>query len=342
MSRARKSDAVVAPTRRKSSRGKGAGIVRLPMENESRAKLIRSIRSRYSRQLQVYVAAPDEAALMEIYRLGRDAVLHEVSLLDMLDMHNFAVTDAIGALDGKYEMRDILKAGSIALSEFLSPMGMSIRGYREVSMAMCHLNETLEDEIKRIAHDIHVGAGQYLACAHVSLYELAKLAGPAGEAKLKEAKAVLDELERHLRQVSHELRPRVLEEVGIASAIELIVETFCQRTEARVETAVELTARPPAVVEAALYRCVQEIFNNITKHARANKVSIRLWDDEHWFQCDIKDDGVGFNADEMLLQRGGRHLGLLVIRERVSVLGGDVEIDSTPGQGARFLLRIPK
>lgn len=300
-----------------------------------------SIPAQYVALVRQYAAERSESALLDTYSLGREAVLHEFGLLEISEMHYRALTGLLPSAGGGLS-DDAVKAASTVLSEFLSPFEMHIRGYREANVAMRHVNETLEDEIKRIAHDIHDGAGQYLACAHMALYKIAKDGGPQARASLNEARAVLDELERHLRQVSHELRPRVLEESGIEGAIEFLAAPFRERTGIDLHVEIELERRPPATVEAALYRCVQELFNNIGRHSCARRAWLHLTDAGEWIVCEVRDDGVGFDSGRTFVQRGGHHLGLIGIRERVSVFGGDVEIQSSPGIGARFRLRIPK
>lgn len=299
-----------------------------------------SIRTRYANLVGQYAASRSESALLDAYSLGREAVLHEFGLLEITEMHHEALA-GLGD-DGAPIPAAAVSAAGTVLSEFLSPLEMNIRGYREANVAMRHVNETLEDEIKRIAHDIHDGAGQYLACAHMALYKMARDGGPRARANLDEARGVLDELERHLRQVSHELRPRVLEESGIEGAIEFLAVPFRERTDIDVHVEIALADRPPAKVEAALYRCVQEMFNNIGRHSGAERAWVRLSDAGEWIVCEVCDDGVGFDTGKAVVQPGGHHLGLIGIRERVSVFGGDMEIKTAPGEGTRFRLRIPK
>ena len=97
----------------------------------------------------------------------------------------------------------------------------------------------------------------------------------------------------------------------------------------------------PRLFETALYRVVQEALNNISKHAQAVSVRIRLRSYGKAVQCSITDDGVGFDPSAVKNNPQGRGLGLLGMRERLQPLGGVVEIDSNPGQGTKLLITVP-
>lgn len=307
-----------------------------------RLQRIEKLKHRYTALLKRYLDKRFEEDLLEIYRLGREAVVDELGLLAIVELHHEALCTALRDLpDGANGEATCDLAGTV-LSEFLSPYEMNSRGYREASTAMRHLNEMLEDEVRRIAHAIHDGAGQYLACVHISLYGLAKHLPPEGREELKHAHELLDELERDLRRVSHELRPRVLENAGLAGAVEFMVDSVSKRTGLEIHVDNRLAARPPAVVETALYRCIQEMLNNITKHAHARNAWIVLEERGAELSCEVRDDGVGFDAGEAVVRGGGHQLGFLGIRERIAVLGGQVDVQSSPGNGARICITVPK
>lgn len=309
-------------------------------DSDERIAREETFRQRYAELMRQYLEAPREEILLDVYRLGRAAVAEELGLLALADIHNRAISlvlsDGVQPDDATWE-----RAGTM-LSELLSPFEMSTRGYREASSAMRHLNEMLEDEVRRIAHAIHDGAGQYLACVHISLYRIAKHLADEGKEELRHAHELLDELERDLRRVSHELRPRVLENVGLPGAVDFLADGVRNRTGLEIHVSIDLEKRPAAVVETALYRCVQETLNNIARHAEAENAWIRIDERPANVFCEIRDDGKGFDVEEVVVRRGGTQLGFLGIQERIAVLGGTVEISSEPGAGTTVRIQVPK
>jgi len=315
---------------------------RLPDDPDSRNRQVIVLKRRYAALLGNFLDSGEEEVLLEVYRLGRTAVVEELGLLATAEMHQNALAELLEDGTIQRDAKETFRLAGTVLSELLSAYEMSCRGYREASTAMRHLNEMLEDEVRRVAHAIHDGAGQYLACVHLSLYAVGKHTAEAGKEELRHAHELLDELEKDLRHVSHELRPRVLENTGLKGAVEFLVDSVRQRTGLDIEIQDSLSARPAGVVETALYRCIQELLNNITKHAHASHVGIFLKEHGDLILCEVRDDGVGFDAGEVVLRGGGRQLGFLGIEERIAVLGGEVTIDSAPGSGTRVKIQVPK
>lgn len=315
----------------------------LSPEFAEKNRRIERMKRRYIALLKRYIGNRFEQDLLEVYRLGREAVVEELGLPAIAEMHHDALCEVLAELPAETDGDTACRLASTVLAEFVSPSEMSSRGYREASTAMRHLNEMLEDEIRRIAHAIHDGAGQYLACVHLSLYAIAKHIGTEdGRKELKQAHQLLDELERDLRDVSHELRPRVLENAGLKGAVEFLVDGVGKRTGLAIHVDDTLGERPQAVVETALYRCIQEMLNNIVKHANATNAWIVLSDSKDSVFCEVRDDGIGFDTREAMVRSGGHQLGFLGIRERVAVLDGTVDVESAPGKGARIRIRVPK
>lgn len=315
--------------------------VQIPPDGVQRGRRLHSIRRRYAQLLRRYLFENLEEVLLEIYELGREAVVDELGLLSIAEMHHEAMGEIFsGNRDIQFSDNHYRMAG-VVLSEFLSAYEMTSRGYREASTAMRHLNEMLEDEIRRIAHAIHDGAGQYLACVHISLYAIAKHVDDEGKKELRKAHELLDELERDLRRISHELRPRVLENSGLSGAVEFLADSVIKRTGLAIHVEDRIQRRLPSTIETALYRCIQELLNNAVKHAHASNVWILLEERRHLIHCEVRDDGVGFDASAALVHEKGSQLGFLGIKERVAVLGGGLEIESSRGRGVRVVITLP-
>src|ERR1017187_6853715 len=149
---------------------------------------------------------------------------------------------------------------------------------------------------------------------------------PSGRGFRSEVKGLLNDVEHQLRHLSHELRPTLLDDLGLVPAIEFLSEGVAKRTGIHVAIRSSYARRLPAPIETALYRVVQEALNNISKHAQAVSVRIRLRSYGKAVQCSITDDGVGFDPSAVKNNPQGHGLGLLGMREKLQPLGGVVEI----------------
>ena len=212
---------------------------------------------------------------------------------------------------------------------------------RRAQEALRHQNEVLEDEIKRIAHALHDEAGQLLASVHIGLAEVARDLPSHTAERLANVRGLLDKIEEQLRHLSHELRPTILDDLGLRPALEFVADGVWRRTGLKVVVEGSPGGRLPAPIETALYRIVQEALTNVTKHARATRVSVTLERSGRFLRCAIHDDGVGFDVPAVLARRGSRGLGLIGIRERLHAVAGTLEIVATPRDGTRLAISVP-
>ena len=200
------------------------------------------------------------------------------------------------------------------------------------------LNAGLERQARAIGQSLHDEAGQLLTAAYIALAEAARdLPAPAGE-RLLVVRRHLIAVEEHLRQVAHELRPRILDDEGVLAALELLARGFETRHGIPTTVQAALTRRLPGPVELALYRVVQEGLTNIGKHAQATRASIHVTTAVRSLRCAIRDDGVGIEGD---VRRDGGGFGLHGMGERVAMLGGRLVIRSARGAGTELLATIP-
>ena len=196
------------------------------------------------------------------------------------------------------------------IAERRSPMGPeSVRNCNLV-----RLHDVLENEAKKMAQSLHDEAGQLLAAVYLKLDELTwKL--PAGQHdSVGQLKSMLDQLEGGLRRLSHELRPMILDDLGLVPAIEFLRQGITKRTGLWIELRGSTAGRLPARIETALYRIVHEALGNIVKHARARRVKIAFLRDSEQIQCSVCDDGIDLDAIDVLAAETGRGMGLLAIR----------------------------
>jgi signal transduction histidine kinase len=212
---------------------------------------------------------------------------------------------------------------------------------RNSSLALHRVNEMLEEQSKRIAHAVHDQAGQLLAAVFIRLEQAARELGPTCGSSFQEIKQMLELIELQLREISHDLRPLVLDDLGLIPALQILIDRVSKRNGIAIDLANPLPQRLASGVETIIYRFVQESLTNVAKHAKASRVEVRLWHDKHEVQCSVRDDGAGFDLNEVLSRKGSRGLGLVGIRERVECADGTVSIHSRPGMGTHLLVTIP-
>lgn len=199
-----------------------------------------------------------------------------------------------------------------------------------------------EEEAKRIAHQLHDEAGQVTASIHLALAEIAKELPAPGRRRLRQVVGYLDDIEERLRRLSHELRPTILDDLGLVPALEFLADGISTRTGIPIHVDGSTEGRLDPLVETAIYRVVQEALANIGRHSRAGQASIALARGRRLLRCTIRDDGVGFDVNRVFRGEGrGRGLGLLGVRERIDALGGRIGIRSAPRQGTELSVTVP-
>ena len=198
---------------------------------------------------------------------------------------------------------------------------------------------TQEDERRRIARELHDSTSQSLTSLIVGLRMMetncAQCASPTKATDLRQvASRTLDEV----RDLSMRLRPRVLDDLGLAAALERLVSEWQSRNKIPVDVVIQLSERLPGEVETALYRIAQETLTNIARHAKAKSASILIEKHGDTVRAIVEDDGVGFDAN---MNQGERHLGLLGMRERAELLNGTLTVESDPAHGTSIFIEIP-
>lgn len=202
--------------------------------------------------------------------------------------------------------------------------------------------EAEEKERRRIAQDLHDGVGQLLSAAKLNLSNLdSRLPSKSTEQEtaMHNALSLLDDSAKEVRAVSHNMMPNTLIKFGLASAIrEFITRLGTAPTLKADLEIVGLDDRLDNQVEAVLYRVIQEIVNNIIKHAKASHISMQLVKHDTELNVMIEDNGVGFDASN-IDDFGG--LGLKGIKTRIELLEGSVHFDSAPGRGTTVIIDVP-
>lgn len=260
--------------------------------------------------------------------------------MEVASFHHQAVLSLLAQADEKNRRQRLFRASAEFLLESLSPYEMAYRGFHDAIRALRHLNETQEEEIRRIALAVHDEAGQSLAVVHIALAELSHRLPEAQRSRIQGIEDLLQQAEAQLRRLSHELHPAILDDLGWVAAIRFLAKGVSKRTGTSVRVKAAFAERLRGAVETALYRVVQEALTNATKHAKAREITIQIRRTGKVVCCSIQDDGVGFDISAVHADRN-RGLGLIAMRERLNAVGGSFSIQSAPAAGTRIVVRAP-
>ncbi len=201
-----------------------------------------------------------------------------------------------------------------------------------------------EEERRRIARELHDQMGQNLTALNLGLKSLQAAAPEKLQHAILPLQDLASQTARDLHRVALELRPSSLDDLGLVKAVRNLAATWSARCgiEADVECSQYAQAGISSEMETATYRIIQEALNNVAKHSRAKRATIILQCVANQIQAIIEDDGCGFDTTKP--RRRADHdggLGISGIRERLSVLGGTLEIESVQRQGTTLIARIP-
>lgn len=201
-----------------------------------------------------------------------------------------------------------------------------------------------EDERRRIARDMHDQFGQQLTALLLKLGMLKEDCRGQEELcrQVESLESVAKQLDRDVDFLVWELRPTVLDDLGLREALTNFAQNWSKHFGIPVEvhTSGMGKGRLTSETETVLYRIAQEALNNVSKHARAESVSILLEQRTDFISLIVEDDGVGFEAEEMF-GANDKGLGLVGMRERAALVGGTAKIESRPGEGTTVIVRIP-
>ncbi|MBE9547618.1 MAG: PAS domain S-box protein [Proteobacteria bacterium] len=204
-----------------------------------------------------------------------------------------------------------------------------------------------EKERRRISLELHDEMGQALTAISINIRsiekELPSDLTPLIKERIAEIYSLADQASEQIRELSHYLRPSMLDDLGLVPTLHWYLDVYRKRTNLDVKyEPINFEERPSPEVETVIYRVVQEALNNIVKHAQAGSVLVRLERKDKEAAVFIKDNGGGFEVNEFLAPddlKGG--IGILGMQERVSILGGKFSIQSSKGHGTRISVEIP-
>lgn len=213
---------------------------------------------------------------------------------------------------------------------------------REIAGLMCELTQAEERERHRIAELLHDGLQQLLVAASMHVDLLRAECAPPVKESLNTIYGVLDDAIQTSRSMARELAPPVLHEGGLLPALEWLVGWVKDKHHLKVDLTVEGGAgRMHAEADELLYKSTRELLLNVVKHAGVDRAALVLARRDGLLSITVDDGGSGFDPDLAVSRHGEASFGLASIRERLSLLGGHMDIDSAPGQGARFTMTVP-
>jgi len=206
------------------------------------------------------------------------------------------------------------------------------------------LTQVQEEERQRVARELHDDTAQALAILSLeldSLVDSKEITSTDAKTKLKRLRGEANRAMQDVRRYSHELRPGVLDYLGLEAALEQLAE----ESEARYDLKVIFESRGEECVltddiELALFRIAQEAINNTRKHSQATQVKIRLECFNGRIGLMITDNGKGFDLQQAESAAKGGHLGLLGMKERAQLIGAQLKIDSGPGKGTSIIVEF--
>ncbi|NGZ08334.1 MAG: sensor histidine kinase [Nitrospira sp. LK70] len=214
---------------------------------------------------------------------------------------------------------------------------------RDLRVLASQLLRLQEDERRRISRDLHDDINQRLALLSIDIEMLEQQLSGVPVRTVSRVHAIQDriaELSENVRRLAHQFHPSILDDLGVSIALRRLVDDF----QARTGIAARFLGKdiPTHVAKdsaTCLYRVAQEGLANISRHAKAKNILVELRRLRNGLQLTINDDGVGFDVNQSDGRRGS--LGLLSMRERVSLVAGNLDIQSTPGEGTRVCAWVP-
>jgi signal transduction histidine kinase len=220
----------------------------------------------------------------------------------------------------------------------------NIRDREQANKAVRELSRRLfqiqEDERRHLARELHDQIGQALTAAKIDLQAAQRLEErTAIVRRLDDIIAVIERLLQEARQLSLDLRPPLLDDLGLVPALRWCLDQQAQRADLRVEFFADpALERVDAAIETACFRVAQEALTNVVRHARAQTVSVELHRTPEALHLVVRDDGIGF---DVMTAEQGASLGLLGMRERVALLAGEMDCKSAPGCGTEIHAFFP-
>jgi signal transduction histidine kinase len=286
-----------------------------------KAQLCAEFRTEFSAALNEYVRGSVDEAFKRSHALRPITAEKDLGLYDLIVEYQ-EIMKANLLFSSSSDSSLTLDAGAALFAAVLSPFNAS------------------EEQIQRIAQTLHDESGQLLASVYIALDELTRDL-PESAVPVKRIEDLLNRIEIQLRDLSHELCPTILDDLGFEAALKSLADGVSRRTHIAVEIHCENLDRLSPDLELALYRIAQEALTNIMRHSKATRAVILLREEGDVLKGTIHDNGIGFDIRRVRGKTGRRGLGLSGIEGRINALQGTFSIESDPGYGTKLLFTMP-
>ena len=212
---------------------------------------------------------------------------------------------------------------------------------RERQVLSRRLMEVQETERRAIARELHDEIGQSLTAVKMNLQSMERIAPSLTQ--LEDSMGIVEVVLQQVRNISLNLRPSMLDDLGLVPALRWYLDRQSQRAGLTAHfTADDITVPLPQELESTCFRVAQEALTNVIRHAKAQHVYVELQHNENEVNLVIRDDGVGFDVDNAKERATrGASLGVLGMQERVHLINGEIKIGSVPHHGTEIEVRIP-
>ena len=238
---------------------------------------------------------------------------------------------------------DALKASELTTSKLLAK---SLEMQEELRHLSRQLLSVQEEERRRISRELHDVIAQSLSSINLRLSELKAESETSKDVlrqKIELTQILVEKSVDIVHRFARELRPSVLDDLGLIPALESHLQSFMQETGIRVKlTAFSGIEKSDNTMLTVLYRIAQEALANVACHAQASHADVSIVDHAGTIRMEIKDDGVGFEVDGKSCAKKTIRLGLLGMKERIEMIGGCFCIESAPGKGTTIRIEIPR
>ena len=289
-------------------------------------------------------------AITPIEKTHRTAQVANASLNQMIQTLNRRSADL--AASNRRLQREIAQRKTVEKS-----LRKSEQHYSELLEQSRHMQEQMrrlsrqllsaqEEERKMISRELHDQIAQTLTGINVQLASLktgARLGNKDLQEKISSTQRLVEKSVDIVHRFARELRPAVLDDLGLIPALHSFMKNFTTRTGVRVSLATFAMKidKLDAARRTALFRVAQEALTNVARHAQASRVEVSIQKRRGHLCMKIKDDGKSFNVERTLHANGGKRLGLLGMRERLEMVGGSFTVESAPQKGTTILAQIP-
>jgi signal transduction histidine kinase len=284
--------------------------------------------------------APAEWASVRALAQGR-TTLNELIDIDTSDDRRRTIENSAAPIRNS----ERLIVGAVIVNKDVTERVRAEEALRESAKRLQQLSRRLlavqEEERRHLSRELHDEFGQLLAAISLHLHAARGMAGEAAQDSLEESMALVQRAAAQLRSLALELRPTMLESDGLDATLRWLADEHRQHAGIDIRV-VGQAGEVSGDAAIAAFRVVQEALTNVVRHARAQHVRVDLSHSDGQLRLAVRDDGLGFDAGRTLERAASRgNLGLLGMRERVQILGGELRIDSRAGHGTCISVSLP-